>query len=33
MESQIWSKSEDKWACILNLRGHEVHRVRVTGIC
>jgi hypothetical protein len=31
MESQIWSKSEEKWAYILVLRGHEVHRLKVTG--
>ncbi|MDR3621634.1 MAG: hypothetical protein P4L85_19945 [Paludisphaera borealis] len=31
MESQIWSKSEEKWAYILMLRGHEVHRLKVTG--
>jgi hypothetical protein len=31
MESQIWLKSEAKWAYILVLRGHEVHRLKVTG--
>jgi hypothetical protein len=31
MESQIWLKSEEKWAYILMLRGHEVHRLKVTG--
>jgi hypothetical protein len=31
METQIWSKSEEKWAYILALRGHEVHRLKVTG--
>jgi len=31
MESQIWSKSESKWAYILMLRDHEVHRLKVTG--
>jgi hypothetical protein len=31
MESRIWSKSESKWAYILMLRDHEVHRLKVTG--
>ncbi len=31
MESQIWSKSEEKWAYILVLRGNEVSRLKVTG--
>ena len=31
MEPQIWSKSEEKWAYILTLRGHEVSRLKVTG--
>jgi hypothetical protein len=31
MESQIWVKSEEKWAYIFTLRGHEVHRLKVTG--
>jgi len=31
MEPLIWSKSEEKWAYILMLRGHEVHRLKVTG--
>lgn len=32
MEPQIWSKSEEKWAYIFMLRGHEVYRLKVTGI-
>jgi hypothetical protein len=32
MESQIWLKSEEKWAYIFMLRCHEVHRVKVTGM-
>ncbi|SIN78747.1 hypothetical protein SAMN05444166_0852 [Singulisphaera sp. GP187] len=32
MESQIWSKTQEKWAFILVLRGHEVHCLKVTGI-
>jgi hypothetical protein len=32
MELQIWSKSEDKRAFILMLRGHEVFLLKVTGI-
>lgn len=32
MDSQIWLKSQDKWAYILVLRGHEVHRLKITGI-
>ena len=32
MESQIWCKSEQKWAYILMLRGHEVHILKVTGM-
>jgi hypothetical protein len=32
MEPQIWSKCSDKFAYILMLRGHEVHRLKVTGI-
>jgi hypothetical protein len=31
MEPQIWLKSQEKWAYILVLRGHEVHRLKVTG--
>jgi hypothetical protein len=31
MESRIWSKSEEKWAYILMLRGQEVHCLKVTG--
>jgi hypothetical protein len=31
METQIWSKSEEKWAYILVLRDHEVHCLRVSG--
>jgi hypothetical protein len=31
METQIWSKVQDKWAFILVLRGSEVHRLKVTG--
>lgn len=31
MPAQIWSKVEDKWAYILTLDGHEVHRLKVTG--
>ncbi|MFI5457317.1 MAG: hypothetical protein ACHRXM_17875 [Isosphaerales bacterium] len=31
MESQIWSKSAEKWAYILMLRGHEVYCLKVTG--
>jgi hypothetical protein len=31
MESQIWVKSEEKWAYILMLRGHEVHKLRISG--
>src|SRR6476620_6150301 len=32
MESQIWSKTEEKWATILLLRGHEVQRLKVSGM-
>src|SRR4051794_35238705 len=32
MESQIWSKVEEKRAHILMLRGHEVYRLKVTGM-
>jgi hypothetical protein len=32
MESQIWLKAEDKWAIIFMLRGHEVYRMRVSGM-
>ena len=32
MESQIWSKSEEKWAYVLMLRGHQVYLLKVTGI-
>lgn len=31
METQIWSKAEQKWAYILILRGREVHCLKVTG--
>jgi hypothetical protein len=31
MESQIWSKSSEKWAYILMVRGHEVYQLKVTG--
>lgn len=31
METQIWSKAEEKWAYILVLRGNEVHHLKVTG--
>ncbi len=31
MESQIWSKAEEKWAYILVLRGQDVHVLKVTG--
>lgn len=31
MEQQIWVKSDEKWAYILVLRGHEVSRLKVTG--
>ena len=31
METQIWSKVEDKCAYILALRGSKVHRLKVTG--
>lgn len=31
MESRIWCKAEEKWAYILVLRDHEVHRLKVTG--
>ncbi len=31
MESQIWSKAEEKWAYILVLRGQDVHLLKVTG--
>lgn len=31
MESQIWLKSEEKWAYILVLNGHEVYRLKITG--
>lgn len=32
MDSQIWSKVEEKRAFILVVNGHEVHRLRVTGL-
>src|SRR3954447_14018189 len=32
MESQIWLKSQEKMTTILVLRGHEVHRLKVTGL-
>src|SRR4051812_16256311 len=32
MQSQIWSKVDDKWATILMLRGHEVSCLRLNGI-
>ncbi len=31
MESQIWSKSEEKWAYILVLKAQEVYLLKVTG--
>lgn len=31
MDAQIWTKSEEKWAYILMLRGPQVHRLKVTG--
>lgn len=31
METQIWFKSEEKWAYILVLRGHEISYLKVTG--
>ncbi len=31
MESQIWSKSFEKWAYILMLKDQEVHLLKVTG--
>jgi hypothetical protein len=31
MESQIWVDSEEKWAYILLLRDHEVHKLRISG--
>ena len=31
MGSQIWMKSEEKWAYVLVLEGNEVHRLKVTG--
>ncbi len=31
METQIWSKSEEKWAYILVLRDQEVHCLKLTG--
>jgi len=31
MESKIWSKSAEKWAYILMVRGHEVYCLKVTG--
>jgi hypothetical protein len=31
MESRIWSKSEEKWAYILVLKGQEVNVLKVTG--
>src|SRR4051794_35992859 len=31
MDTQIWSKIDDKWATILMLRGHEVHQLSVNG--
>jgi hypothetical protein len=32
METQIWSKTYEKWAYILILRGQEVHLLKVTGM-
>src|SRR4051812_12273712 len=32
MQSQIWSKVDDKWATILMLRGHEVSCLSLNGI-
>jgi hypothetical protein len=31
MENPVWSKSEEKWAYILVLRGQEVSHLKVTG--
>ncbi|QDV36572.1 hypothetical protein [Tautonia plasticadhaerens] len=31
MDALIWHKSEEKFANVLTLRGHEVHRLKVTG--
>lgn len=31
MESQIWTKAEEKWAHILVMRGYEIHCLKVTG--
>jgi hypothetical protein len=31
MKTQVWSKSEEKWAYIFVLRGAEVSRLKVTG--
>lgn len=31
METQVWTKAEEKFANLLTLRGHEVHQLRVTG--
>jgi hypothetical protein len=31
METQIWSKAEEKWAYVLVLKGQEVHCLKVTG--
>ena len=31
METQVWTKTEEKFANLLTLRGHEVHELRVSG--
>lgn len=31
METQIWSKAEEKWAYILVLKGQDLYRLKVTG--